>query len=136
MIDLVACLRGLQINKFIFGNRHIKRQGTDQVEPEIFKAVPTVWLMFCSDQLSHIEDHVEDIDIDPFAEKCMATFFIDYFALRVHHVVVFEQTLTDTEVVLFHFPLRPFDRFGDHRVLDHFAIFKAKFIHNIYDTVR
>ena len=62
-------------------------------------------------------------------------FLVNDFTLDVHHVIIFQQPFPDAEVVLFDFFLRPFDGFGDHRVLDHFAFFQSQPVHDPGDPV-
>jgi hypothetical protein len=69
------------------------------------------------------------------AKQGVAAFFVNGFALDVHHVVVFEQAFADAEVVFLHFFLCAFDGFGHHRVLDHVAFFVAHFVHQAGDAV-
>lgn len=63
-------------------------------------------------------------------------FFVDDLALGVHHVVVFEQSFTDTEVVFFDLALGPFDGLGNHRVFNHLALFKSETVHYLGDAFR
>ena len=51
----------------------------------------------------------------------MTTAGIDYVTLRVHHIVIFQQTFTNTEVVFFHLLLSTFNRFAQHAVFQHFT---------------
>ena len=65
----------------------------------------------------------------------MTTFGIYYRTLLVHHVIVFQQTLTDTEVVFFYLLLGTLDRVGNHLVFNHFALLEAQLIHYFRNTV-
>jgi len=65
----------------------------------------------------------------------VAAFGVDYGTLLVHHVVIFQQTFTDAEVVFFHFLLCAFDGFGDHAVLNHLTFLEAEPVHYAGDTV-
>ena len=66
----------------------------------------------------------------------MAAAGINHFALGVHHIVVFEQVLTDTEVVLLYLTLRAFDRPRHHTGLDHFAFLQSHSVHQSGDPFR
>ena len=44
----------------------------------------------------------------------MTTLLIDYGTLFVHHIIIFDKTLTDTEVVLLNLLLCSLDTLGDH----------------------
>src|SRR5258708_8813464 len=65
----------------------------------------------------------------------MTALFIDHITLLVHDVIIFQQALTDAEVVLFDFLLCPFDALGHHAVLDHFPFLITHFIHQRSNTV-
>ena len=41
-----------------------------------------------------VPNHVHDIHADTFAHQSVAAFGVDYCTLLVHHVVIFQQTLT------------------------------------------
>ena len=59
----------------------------------------------------------------------MTTLLVDHSTLLVHHIIVVEQVLTDTEVVLFHLLLCILDRLGDERMLQHLAFLESKAVH-------
>ena len=65
----------------------------------------------------------------------MAAFGIDNGTLLVHDVVIFQQALTDTEVVFFHFLLCTFDGFGNHSVFNHLAFLETELVHDTGDAV-
>ena len=65
----------------------------------------------------------------------MTTFGVDEVTLLVHDIIVFDESFTDTEVVLLYFLLRTFDRGRDHRVLDHLAFLEAHTVHDRSDTL-
>ena len=83
------------------------------------------------DDGANIFQHIGNINSETVAVKGVAALAIDGVALRVHHVVILQQTLTDAEVVLLHLFLRPFDGLGNHAVLDHFAVLQADSVHHI-----
>ena len=82
-----------------------------------------------------IPDHVDNIHTDTFTHQSMTTLRVNYGTLLIHHIIVFKQTLTDTEVVFFHFLLGTFDRFGNHAVFDHFPFLESHLIHPVSKTV-
>ena len=77
-----------------------------------------------------VPNHVDNVHADAFAHQRVATLRVDHRTLLVHHIIVFQQPLTDTEVVLFHLLLCPFDRVGNHLVLNHLAFLEAKLVHH------
>ena len=82
-----------------------------------------------------VPNHIYDIHTDTFTHQRMAAFRVDNRTLLVHNVVVFQQTLTDTEVVFFYLLLGAFDRIGNHFMLNHFAFLETESIHYACDTV-
>jgi len=61
---------------------------------------------------------------------------VDDLALLVHDVVVFEQLLSDFEVVGFDPLLGVFNGLGHHAVLDGLAVFHAELVHEAFQAVR
>ena len=80
--------------------------------------------------------HVGDIHSDTLTHECVATLLIYYGTLLVHHVVVFEQTLTYTEVVFLHLLLCALDASADHWCLDTFALLESESVHHAGDALR
>ena len=65
----------------------------------------------------------------------MAAFLVDHGTLFVHHVIVFQQALTDAEVVLFHLLLCTLDALRDHGVLNHLTLLESQFVHDRCDAL-
>ena len=65
----------------------------------------------------------------------MAALRIDSDTLLVHHVIIFKQTFTDTEVVFFYFLLSTLDGIGNHLVFNHFTFLESKSVHDTGNTV-
>ena len=82
-----------------------------------------------------VPDHICDIHTDTFSHQRMTTFRVNYRTLLVHHVIVFQQTLTDTEVVFFHLLLSTLDGLGNHAVFNHLTFLESQFVHIVGDTV-
>jgi DNA mismatch repair protein MutL len=51
--------------------------------------------------------------------------------LFVHYIIIFQQTFTDTKVVLFHTLLVTLNGFGHPAVFNHIAFFVTNFIHQV-----
>ena len=66
----------------------------------------------------------------------MATTLIDNGTLLVHHVIVFEQTLTDTEVIFLHLLLSSLDALGNQWAFDTLAFLKSEAVHYLSNTLR
>ena len=66
----------------------------------------------------------------------MATLLVDNSTLLVHHVVIFQQALTNTEVVLFYLALCTFDAIINHLGLNHLAVLEAQLIHYASNALR
>ena len=82
-----------------------------------------------------IPDHVDNIHTDTFTHQSMTTLRVNYSTLLIHHIIVFKQTFTDTEVIFFHFLLGTFDGFGNHAVFDHFPFLESHLIHPVSKTI-
>src|SRR5690606_25808150 len=83
-----------------------------------------------------IVEHGEDVELETLSIKCVPPAPVDDLALRVHHVVVFQEALADTKVVFFHFLLGALYRIGDHPVLDDLSLLQAQAVHDPRDTLR
>ena len=66
----------------------------------------------------------------------MAALLVDHGTLLVHHVVVLQEVLTDTEVVLLHLALCTLDALADHWTLDTLAVLEAQAVHHLGNTLR
>ncbi len=88
-----------------------------------------------NDSLGGVVNHVGDVHADTLTHQGVMTLGIDDIALLVHHIVVLNQTLADTEVVLLHLLLRTLNGVGNHRVLNHLAVLEAHLVHNACQTV-
>ncbi len=60
---------------------------------------------------------------------------VDVGALLVHHVIIFEQTLADAEVVLLHAFLGVLDCFCDHAALNHLPLFESEGVEHLHHAV-
>ena len=56
-----------------------------------------------------IPNHIHDIHTDTLTHQGMTTFGINSHTLFVHHIIIFQQAFTNTEVIFFHFLLRTFN---------------------------
>ena len=94
-------------------------------------------IVVCLDDVGHtVPDGVRDIHADTLTHQRMTTLRVNDSTLFVHHVVVFQQTFTDTEVVLLNLSLSTFNLLGNHRALEHLALLEAELVHYGGDTLR
>ena len=93
-----------------------------------------VFAIVLDDVDTAVPEDVGDVHADAFTHQGMTAALIDDAALVVHHVVVLQQALTDTEVVLLHFLLGAFDRLVDHRVLDDLVFLESHAVHEFHDS--
>ena len=92
------------VDVIVAGERHLHRQ---HVEELFFTTLIVAGVL---DDVDHtVPDDVGDIHSDAFTHKGVAALLVDDGTLLVHHVVVLNQALTDTEVVLFDFLLGALD---------------------------
>ena len=83
-----------------------------------------------------VPDDVGDIHTDTLTHQGVATLLVDHGTLLVHHIIVLDQTLTDTEVVLLNLLLGTLNTLGNHRTLNHLTILETKLVHHIGNTLR
>ena len=113
----------LLITEFLFGERYFHGKCLEHIHLAVFvvgrfNGIGTT-----------VPNHVHDIHADTFAHQSVAAFGVDYCTLLVHHVVIFQQTLTDAEVVFLNFLLCTFNGLGNHAVFNHFTFFETQFVH-------
>ena len=66
----------------------------------------------------------------------MVAFCVDHITLLVHHVIILDEALTNTEVVLLHFLLCTLDRRRYHVMFNHLALLEAHLIHQACQAIR
>ena len=85
--------------EFVFGERTFHSQHFEELLAASFIVIGLY------DVHHAVPDDVGYVHADAFAHESVAAFLIDYGTLLVHHVVVFKQVLTYSEVVFLHFLL-------------------------------
>ena len=128
IVKFFGNLLGGKGQEFFFSYHRLGREHTEELHFKI--VVIAVLLVFGNNQLTQIVHHIGDVHSQPVAKKGVAPFFVDYLALGIHNIIVLQQSFPDTEVVLFHLFLRPFDGFGNHGMLDNLAFFQPQSVHN------
>ena len=88
------------------------------------------------DRLGRVVNHVRYIHTDTLTVQRVTTFSVDDVTLLVHDIVVLNQTLTDTKVILLDFLLCALNRIGDHLVLNHLTFLEAHTVHDRRNTFR
>ena len=119
----------LLVAEFVFVERYLHGQCLQDVH----LAVLVVGSLYGVD--ATVPYHIHDIHTDALTHQCVAALGVDYGTLLVHHVVVFQQTFTDTEVVFLHLLLCPFDGLGYHAVLNHLTLLEAQLVHDAGNAV-
>ena len=76
-------------------------------------------------------EHAGDVEFQTLPMEGVAAAAVDDLPLAVHHIVVLEQALSDSEVVFLHLPLGALDGFRDHGVLDDLALLVAEPVHHL-----
>ena len=124
----------LTVTESVLIKRHLNRKSLHRIELQPLVVISRTGIG--KDILCRLVDHIRDIHTDTLSHEGVTTLGVNEVTLLVHHIVVLNQTLTDTEVILLHFLLRTLDRAGDHVVLDHFAILEAHAVHHPRNTLR
>ena len=118
------------IDELIVGEWCLHRQ---DVQEFLFASLIIVVL----DDVDHaVPDDVGNIHTDTLSHQGMTTLLVDNSTLLVHHIVIFNQSLTDTEVVLLNLLLGTLNTLGNHRTLNHLTILETKLVHHIGNTLR
>ena len=111
----------------MFVDIRLKRKIAKHFKLKLVKISVTIKLR-CN-QTTTIIKCIIKIQRQSLAKQGITTTGINNFTLRIHYIIIFKQTLTNTEVVFLYFFLRTLNRFRNHTVLYHIAIFMAKLIH-------
>ena len=121
------------LQEVLFFKRRFATERADHGHLEVFEIfrLPSVG----HECFAYVMNHLGNIDGQAVAEEGVAAFAVNRGTLLVHHVIVFQQTLTDAEVVFLDFLLGAFDGLGNHAVLDHIAVLVAHAVHDFRDTV-
>ena len=82
-----------------------------------------------------VPDHIGDIHADTLSHERMTATFVNHLTLLIHDVIVFEEALTDSEVVLLHLLLSALDGLVDHRMFNHLTLLESESVHDVGDTV-
>jgi ABC-type oligopeptide transport system ATPase subunit len=82
------------------------------------------------------EHQLFEVDFDTFTIECVTTTSVNNLTLRVHYVVVFEQTFTNTEVILLDLFLRALYCLRHHSRLNTLTLLDAHSVHHSRNTVR
>ncbi len=117
--DLLAEFLVVPVDKLFAGEGALHGKDLDKL---FLAALVVVGL---DDVHDTVPDGVRDIHTNTFTHQRVTTLRINHGTLFVHHVIVLQQTLTDTEVVLFDFLLGTFYLFGNHRTLQYFTFFET-----------
>ena len=123
----LGCLVGRLVERGLDG--HL----ADEFQTEVLVADAAVGL---HEVLGIVVHDVVQVNLDTLAVECVAAARIDDLALRVHHVVVFEQALADAEVVLLDLLLGALDGTRHHAGLNHLALLQTHAVHHRGDAAR
>ena len=93
-------------------------------------------LVLLDELLGIVVAQVVHVDIEALAIERMTTTSVDNLTLRVHNIVILQQALTHTEVVLLNLLLSALDSLRHHACLDDLAILKTHTVHHRCDTLR
>ena len=119
----------LAATELVLVKRNLNRKSLHHVELKSLVVVGSTGIR--KNSFGRLVDHIRDIHTDTLSHQGVTTLCVDEVTLLVHHIVVFDQALTDTEVILLHFLLRPLDGTRYHTVLDHLTFLES---HTVHDT--
>ena len=116
------------VDKLFFAKRTLHGKYLE----EVFFA--TFVIVSLDDVDNTVPNGVGDVHSDAFAQQGVASFLVNHGTLLVHHVVVFQQVLTNTEVVFLYLLLCTLNTLRNHWAFDAFALFKSKAVHDACDA--
>ena len=94
-------------------------------------------IVVCLDNIDHtVPDGIRDVHADALTHQGVTALAIDNGTLLVHDVIVLQQALTDTEVVLLDLFLCALYLLRNHRTLQHLAFLETELIHHGGDALR
>ena len=93
----------LLVGELLFGEGHLH---SEEMQEFLLAAFVVVAL---NNRRHTVPDGVGDIHADTLTHQGVTTLLVDNRTLFVHHVIIFQQTLTDTEVVLLYLLLCALD---------------------------
>ena len=133
LIKLFTQFGRISFRKFLFADFRFETKIFDHFQRELF-------VIFIPFKLSHnkrttIEECIVQIKRQTLTKQGIPTTGINNFTLRIHHIIIFQQSFTDTEIIFFYFFLGTFDRFSNHAMLNHIAFFMSQFIHPSTQTI-
>src|SRR5690554_4055621 len=134
IVQLIGQFLCLALHQGILIKGTLGRENPNQLHFEGFKIVALLSVLYQS--LNGIEHHIGDFDLHALSVQSSSALGVNHLTLRIHYIVVLQQTLTNTEVVFFYFFLSSFDRLGNHTVLNHLSVFHAQAIHILHQSVR
>ena len=117
--------------EFVFRERAFHGECLEQFQLEALEVLGVL----IGDSCRSIVNRVQYVQTDTLSHQGVATAGVDYVTLRVHHVVVFQQTFTDTEVVFLYLLLGTFYGLAQHIVLQNLAFLETKLIHQAGDLL-
>ncbi len=125
-VNLLVCADFLVL---FLSERWLKAECGEHIHTEVFVFVLSAIAL--NDVANGLEEHIHNINADAFAHKCVVATCVNHLALRIHHVVVFEQTLADAEVVFLNAFLGVLDGVGHHLSLDWLAFLEPEMVEHL-----
>ena len=119
--------------KVIGGERRVDTQLSQAADPQPFKVFG--WCEFGDQCIGQLVEHPGDVKLQSLPVQGVPAATVNHLALAVHDVVILQQTLADSKVVLLHLSLGALNGFGDHGMLDDFSILVPKAVHHFGDTL-
>ena len=126
--QLIAQFSTFAATELLFVERQLDREGLHHFELQPLVVIGLACLE--EDGLCRLADHVRDVHADTLTHQGVTTFGVDEVTLLVHHIVVLDEALTDTEVVLLDLLLGALNALRDHGAFNHLALLEAQTVHD------
>ena len=121
--------KGLGILKILAATLRLNPKQTKAFQAQALKIPPVLGAL--NRFFDQISQRIHHIPVNPLPVEGIASPAVNDFPLGIHYIVVFQEAFAHPKIVFFDFLLGPLNRFGDHRMLNHLALFVPKTIHDV-----
>ena len=133
LVQSLSQIVGRSLLEILFFYIKVNGKIFQHIHTEAFQIISI--LVFFHQCLANIIHIVGNIHSDSLSQQSVTSLLVDHLTLRVHHIVIFQQTLTNTEVIFLHLTLCTLDRFGNHGMLNHVTFLVSQTVHHPNDSL-
>ena len=113
---------------FLFLERSLDGVGLEYLHLEVLEVIGAVPV---NDVLHTVIEGIDQVQTDALTDKGVVAAGVDHLTLGIHHIIILEQMLTDTEVVFLDSLLGVLDALGHHVALDSLTVLKSQTVERL-----